>query len=132
MEMPSLNTSDIIKMFSTLLIPTVKMPTVPSVLILMGAEFRNGLSPRRIAHRIIVDQGRIGAPMGDLPDGSPSITEQMELIRVQAIVEALQTEAKIEVAIAPGQQVDGTFVGVGSGYIKGLTTTIGSGSAIIR
>jgi hypothetical protein len=124
--------NDIIKMFASLLIPTIKLPNIPPALILTGAQFRGGLSPRKIASRIITRQHEAGAPQGPLSDGSESVTEKMELIRLEEIIYAIQNEAKVEVTVKPGQQVDGTFAGIGSGYIKGVTITTGKGNAIIR
>jgi hypothetical protein len=128
----SLPIGDIIKMFSSLLVPTTKLPSIPPALILSGAQFRTGLSPRKIASRIISRQHEAGAPQGPLNDGSDNIEEKMEVIRVEEMIYALQNEAKVEVTVKPGQQVDGTFAGIGSGYIKGQTITNGKGQAVIR
>ena len=130
--MANLSIQDILKAFSALLVPSTKLPTIPAPLILAGATFRSGLSPRKIASRIITRQSEAGAYIGPLTDGSDNVAEKMELIRVEEIVYALQNEAKIPVSIKVGQQVDGTFVGVGSGIIQGVTTTIGEGNAVIQ
>ena len=124
--------NDIIKMFASLLIPSFKLPKIPAILVLTGAQFRSGLSPRKIASRIITRQHEAGAPQGPLPSGGENISEKMEIIRIEEIVSALQNEAKVETTIKAGQQIDGTFVGVGSGYIKGVTITTGKGNAVIR
>jgi hypothetical protein len=47
----------------------------------------------------------IGVGIGPLPSGSQNIDLQMEVIRVEEIVNALLTKAKIEVAIPPGTQI---------------------------
>lgn len=124
----SLPIDKIIKMFASLLIPTFNFPTIPSALILTGAQFRTGLSPRRITSRIISRQHEAGAIQGPLPSGMDSVIEKMELIRIQEIVRALQNDAKIEVSIQPGQQI----TGFGYGAIAGKTITIGKGNAVIR
>ena len=64
----------------------------------------------------------------------PNVEEAMELIRVQAIINALLTEAKIEIVVQPGVSV--TTVGVGNlgapVVSQGTTVTMGIGSGVIR
>ena len=114
---------DIVKMLGALLIPNINLPTIPPVLIMSGAAFRTGLSPRKIAARIIARQSEAGAYSGILPDGSANVMEQMELIRVQEIINALQTEARITTVIPPGIPVSiaGAVVGATTSYAEGNT-----------
>jgi len=58
----------------------------------------------------------------------------MELIRTQAIVNALLTEAKIEVVLPPGIQIVSVGVGnLGAPVISlGATTTMGIADGVIR
>jgi siroheme synthase len=58
----------------------------------------------------------------------------MELIRVQEIINALLTEAKIEIAIPPGVAVATVGVGnLGAPVVsQGATTNIAVGSGVIR
>jgi len=101
-------------------------PPLPPTLILTGSKLKSGLSSQKIAARIISRQKEAGAPFGNLPDGSDNISEQMEIIRVEEIINALLTEGKIQVVINPGIPVVVTPVtGVGE------TTMPGTGSAQI-
>lgn len=132
--MTNFGIKDIVKMFGALLIPTISLKTMPPLLILAGAQYRTGLSPRNIANRIKsrIGDSSVGGYIADLPDGSENVMNKVYEIIAEEIVSALQTEAKIDVTIKAGQQVDGTFVGWGSGKINGVTTTVGTGNAIIR
>ena len=117
---------DIIKMLAALLIPNINLPKIPPILIMSGAAFRTGLSPRKIAARIIARQSEAGAYSGILPDGSDNVMEQMELIRIQEIINSLQTEAKLTTIIPPGIPV--SIVGAGIG----ATTDYAQGNTIIQ
>lgn len=77
-------------------------PPIPAVLILTGVPQRNGLSPIKIASKIIARKSEAGLPVGVLPSGVISPDEIMERIRIEEIVKALQEEAIITVAIPPG------------------------------
>lgn len=131
-EVPQFGVKDVVKAILSLFKPHSKLPKVPPTLILTGSQLRPGLSPRKITSRIIARQAEAGAYMGDMPDGSENVTEKMELIRLEELIYALHNETRVDVVVRPGQQIDGTFVGVGSGYIKGMTITNGTGHALIR
>jgi precorrin-3B methylase len=107
---------------------------LPAPLIISGSELRPGLNSRVIAARIIARQSEAGAPQGLLSDGSRNIAEAMEVIRVEEILNALLTEAKIEIAVAPGVSVSTTGVGnLGAPVVsQGATVSIISGNGIIR
>jgi len=77
-------------------------PPIPTPLILVGIPLRTGLSPTKIASRIIARKGEAGLPVGVLPSGTISPDEIMERIRIEEIINALQQEAIITVAIPPG------------------------------
>lgn len=107
-------------------------PEIPPPLILAGGKLRPGLSPIMIASRIISRQAEAGAPIGLLPSGSDNVSEMMEIIRIEEIINALQTEAKIDVSIAPGISLTATGANAGGPVqVLGVTTSIGSGAAII-
>ena len=107
---------------------------LPAPLIISGTELRPGLNSRVIAARIIARQSEAGAPQGLLNDGSQNVAEAMEVIRVEEILNALLTEAKIEIAVAPGVSVNTTGVGnLGAPVVsQGATVSIISGNGIIR
>ena len=77
-------------------------PTVPTPLILVGVPRRSGLSPTKIASKIIARKTEAGLPVGALPSGSVNPDEIMERIRVEEIIKALQQDAVITVGLPPG------------------------------
>lgn len=126
--------NDIIKIILGAFMVTKNLnPPIPPPLLLLGASSRSGLSAKNIASRIISRQSESGAPVGALADGSKNISEAMEVIRVEEIVNALITEAKIEIVIPPGVPITGVGGNVGGPVvIQGATTSYGSGNGIIR
>lgn len=114
--------------------PQLPITPLPPPLLLAGGNLRPGLSAKSIAARIISRQSEAGAPAGDIFSKSNNIAESMEVIRIQEILNALQTEGKIEIVIPPGVQV--TTVGVGNlgGPVisQGATTAIAQGYGVIR
>lgn len=113
---------------------TTPATPLPPPLIYTGGQLRPGLSPRKVASRIITRQSEAGAPVGALADGSDNISEKMELIRVEEIINALLTEAVVDVVIPPGIPV--STVGVGNVGIpvvsQGTTVNLASGKGIVR
>jgi len=78
------------------------VPPVPAPLILAGVSKRPGLSPTKIASRIIARKSEAGLPVGVLPSGSVAPDEIMERIRAEEYIKAIQQEMIITVAIPPG------------------------------
>jgi hypothetical protein len=117
--------------FST---PEPPIAPLPPQLVMIGAKLRPGLSAQGIASEIISKQSNAGRVVGDVFADGPNVEEAMELIRTQAIVNALLTEAKIEVVLPPGIQVVTVGVGnLGAPVISlGATTTMGIADGIIR
>ena len=110
----------------------IPLPQLPPPLLLVGAQLRPGLSTSDIAARIISRQSEAGLQVGNVFGDGPNTAEAMELIRVEEIVNALQTEAKIDVAIPPGIGV--TTIGTGpTGPIisQGATTAVVNASGIL-
>lgn len=108
---------------------------IPPPLLIVGAKLRPGLSARNITSRIISRQSEAGAPTGDLYSEGNNISEAMELIRVQEIVNAILTELKVEIAIAPGS-IQTTSLGIGNFGAPvastGMNTNIVGGDGIVR
>lgn len=108
-------------------------PEIPSILLLAGAKLRPGLSPILIASKIISRQAEAGAPVGVLPSGGRNISEAMEVIRVEEIIDALQSDARIDIAINPGIPLTAQGANAGGPVLSiGQTIGIGSGNGIIR
>jgi hypothetical protein len=96
-------------------------PPIPTPLILVGVPKRSGLSPTKIASKIIARKVEAGLPVGVLPSGAVSPDELMERIRIEEIVKAIQQDASITIAIPPGLTI--TASGVSP---AGPVTVVGS------
>jgi hypothetical protein len=119
--------------FKGLFKPPTQLTPISKEEILIGAKFREGLSAIDIASRIIERKKEIGIDIGPLPSGADNIELRMEIIRVEEIVNALLTKAKIEVAIPPGTQITATGGNAGGPIVvQGATITISKGEGIIR
>ena len=107
---------------------------LPPPLLLAGGQLRPGVTATEVAARIISRQSESGAVVGDVFADGDNIAEAMELIRIQEIIDAIITEAKIEVVIPPGVPV--TTVGIGNlgapVVSQGVTTSFASGWGVIR
>lgn len=79
-----------------------KTPPVPVPLILLGVPKRSGLSPIKIASKIIARKAEAGLSVGVLPSGVISPDEIMERIRIEEIIKAIQEDGIITVGIPPG------------------------------
>jgi hypothetical protein len=128
------NISDIFKVISNVLnLHRTPPPEIPSLLLLSGAKLRPGLSPTAIAAKIISRQHETGAPTGVLPSGNRNISEAMEVIRVEEIINAILTDARVDVAIKPGIPLQATGGNAGGPIaVVGQTIGLGSGNGIIR
>lgn len=105
---------------------------VPPPLILSGGFSRVGLSARSIAKKIITRQQEAGAPIGNLPDGSESVTEKMERIRIEEIVRAILEDARLTIVIPAGIPLTATGVcPVGSVVVQGATINFAVGTGVI-
>ena len=108
-------------------------PVIPTPLILVGVPLRPGLSPTKIASRIIARKSEAGLPVGALPSGGASPDEIMERIRVEEIVSALQDEAIISVAIPPGITLSAAGISpTGPVSVFGATIMYSKGYGIIQ
>lgn len=109
------------------------LSSVPTPLILVGVPMRSGLSPIKIASRIIARKSEAGLPVGVLPSGAVSPDEIMERIRIEEIVNALQLEALITVAIPPGISLTASGISpAGPVSVFGSTIIFSKGYAIIQ
>jgi hypothetical protein len=107
--------------------------SIPTPLILVGAQRRTGLSPTKIASRIIQRKPEAGIPVGALPSGAVNPDELMWRIAVEEIIRGFQEDAKITVAIPPGTTL--SAAGANSGgpvTVIGSTITLTTGYAVIQ
>lgn len=115
-------------------IPSPSISALPPPLIMSGAKLRPGLSASKIASRIISRQSDAGLQVGDVFGDGPNTSEAMELIRVQELINAFQTEAKVDIVIPSGTAVSVVGVGnMGAPVVsQGATTAMGVGDGIVR
>lgn len=118
---------------SALNTPQPPAPPLPPPTILVGGRLRPGLSPKAIAARIISRQSESGRQVGNVFADGPNAEELMEVIRVEEIIYAILTEARVDVAIDPGIAVtaagsDAMGIPVAT---QGATVSIGNGIGII-
>lgn len=119
--------------FKNLFTPSTPLPPITKEEILIGSKFREGLSAIDIASKIIERKKEVGIDIGPLPSGAENIELKMETIRVEEILNALITKAKIEVAIPPGTKITATGANAGGPVqVIGTTISISKGEGIIR
>ena len=100
-----------------------QLPNTPNApLIAIGSEFKPGLSAIDIASEIIRLKKLIGIPITPLPNGGDNLDLQMEVIRIQVIIEHLKKNASIVVATKPG---DIQTVGYGTSVNNNFATIKG-------
>jgi len=113
-------------------LPPTKSQGMPSPLILASTA-RPGLSPSKIAARIIQRQAEAGIPVGPLPSGEISPDEIMERIRVEEMINVITTEMVTDVAIQPGTVIQGTGGNAGGPVqVAGTIIGIAKGNAVVR
>ena len=129
------NIDDIVDGFDKVLsLSSIGSPSpVPTPLILIGVPMRSGLSPIKIASRIIARKGEAGLSVGVLPSGAVNPDEIMERIRMEELINALQQEAIISVAIPPGISLTATGISpTGPVSVFGSTIIFSKGYGIIQ
>lgn len=112
-------------------IPMTTSQRMPTPLIL-ATKAKPGMSPTQIAARIIKRQSEAGLQVGPLPSGATNPAEIMERIRMEEIIKALTSEARVDVAIQPGTAIQGTGGNAGGPVqVVGTILGIASGNAQI-
>lgn len=102
--------------------------SLPSPVVYVGVPRRQGLSPIKIASKIISRKSEAGLPVGALPSGDSNPEEIMWRIAVEEIIKAFQEEAIITVGIAPGLTLSASGVSP-SGPVTVFGSTISFGTA---
>jgi hypothetical protein len=116
---------------SVFAIPEEPITPLPPQLIIVGGTLRPGMSAKDIASKIISRQAQSGRQVGDIFTDGPNTEEAMELIRIEEILDAIQTKSVVNVAIPPGISVTVTGGNAGGPFIaQGFTTTIATGNGI--
>ena len=131
-----MNISSIVQNISSFIQNKLSIPLIPipPVMLICSTLKRPGLSPMLISSRIISRQSEFGATVGVNIDGSPNMMNQLIYVMTDEIVNAIKSEGKVEMAIAPGG-ITTTGTGANSGGPVVITSTnvqpIG-GSGIMR
>jgi len=108
-------------------------PKISSPIIFLGVPMRTGLSPTKIASKIISRKSEAGLPVGALPSGAVSPDEIMWRIAIEEIINAFQQNAVISVAIPPGISVTAAGISAaGPVTVQGMTTAFIKGYGIIQ
>lgn len=120
-------------LLSAFQIPETPVEPLPPPLIMTGAKLRPGLSSQSIASEIISKQSDSGRVVGNVFADGPNVEEAMELIRIQEIINAILTQAKVDVVIPPGIAVTAAGGNAGGPVVcQGATTSMAIGDGIIR
>jgi hypothetical protein len=91
--------------------------------ILIGVQFREGLSAIDVASKIIERKKEIGIDIGPLPSGAENKDLMMEVIRIEEIINAIKTKMKVEAAFPPGVPITATGGNAGGPIVvQGATT----------
>ena len=131
----STSMSSILSMVSgAFAMPQQPLTKLPPPLLLVGAEMRIGLSAKDIAREIIARQSEGDIAAGDIFANNRNKAEAMEVIRVEAIINAILTQAKVEVVVPPGIPVSTVGVGNFGAPVasQGATTLYQGASGVVR
>ena len=91
--------------------------------ILIGVQFREGLSAIDVASKIIERKKEIGIDIGPLPSGAENKDLMMEVIRIEEIINAIKTKMKVEAAFPLGVPITATGGNAGGPIVvQGATT----------
>lgn len=114
-------------------LPNQPVTPLPPPLVMSGANMRTGLSAKDMASKIISRQSEAGAPVGDIYNSTESITEAMERIRAEEIVNALLTKSKVEIVVPAGIPVTATGANAAGPVVsQGATTNLAQGQGVLR
>lgn len=114
-------------------VPRNLTPVVPSELA-VNTQFRQGLSTIKTTNKLLARKRELGLPTGNFEDNTANFDDIMLKETVDAIFQAMQTEARVTVGVQPGQLVNGSGVGNLGGPIAvaASTTSFGRGGATIQ
>ena len=98
----------------------IKLPRLSLFQILLG-KFRLGLDSGIIASSVVSRFDEAGIPSGPLEGGQPNVMEAYTQIVVEEIIEAIQTDMRVDVAVDQGMTVMAAGANAG-----GPVTTVGA------
>jgi hypothetical protein len=131
--MEEINIDDVIQIVLAV-IKSIKTPAIPinPNLVLGGGFLKPGMSPGKMARDIIERQQDAGIPIGNLPSGAENVSEKMERIRMEVIVENLIENLNLSVVIPPGTPIVATGASpTGPVVVAGATTGLSVGTGIV-
>jgi len=108
----------------------MKLPaqTLPPPLIMIGSKLRPGLSARDISARVISRFSEANAVGGEIFQEGNNAMAALEVIRMEEIVNAIQTEMKISNVIDPGSILVQTN---GVGYAGWPVISVGTNPSMV-
>ena len=102
--------------------------TLPPPLIMIGSKMRPGLSARDLSARVISRFSEADAVGGEIFQGGDNVMTALEVIRMEEIVSAIQTEMKISSVIDPGSIL---VQSNGVGYAGWPVASVGTNPSIV-
>ena len=90
----------------------IKIPAFSLFQILLS-KFRPGLDSDSISSEVISKFDKIGIPSGPLENGTPNVMEEYTRVMMDEMVDAIQTDMRIDVAIDAGMTVLGSGANAG-------------------
>jgi len=102
--------------------------TLPPPLIMIGSKMRPGLSARDLSARVISRFSEADAVGGEIFQGGDNVMTALEVIRMEEIVSAIQTEMKISSVIDPGSIL---VQSNGVGYAGWPVASVGTNPIIV-
>jgi hypothetical protein len=97
--------------------------------ILAQKQFRSGLNADNLATNIMKRFKEAGIPSGPLVNGAPNVMEAFTVIIAEEIVDAIQNQMRVDVAIFPGGTVQATGAN-GGGPLVALGATVNAQSGV--
>lgn len=98
-------------------IPKLSLPQI------LMAKTRPGLSAEQLASSIISRFPEAGIPTGPLKEGSPNVMEQFVRVLCEEVVDAIQNDMRVDVAVDIGMLGQGFGANAG-GPITTVNTTV--------
>lgn len=97
-------------------IPPLTLPQI------IAAKTRPGLSSDQITSRIISRLPEAGIPVGPLKNGSPNSIEIMIRVIMEEVVDAIQNDMRVDIAVDPGIIGQGMGANAGGPVVTTNTT----------
>jgi len=119
-------TTDLLKLIiSTIVSTAIPLIPIPTMLLLLGAKLRPGISPRKIAERTLLKYSEAGIPVGPMYGKENLIAKAVEADAYE-MTYAITKEGKVESVIDPGG-IQVTVVGANAGgpiTASGMNTNV--------